>query len=666
MKIALAQMEVVAADPQRNVDNMLSLIEDAKNQNIDLIAFPEMCVGGYLVGDKWENDSFCLDLMSYNDDLIKASKGIAVAYGNVYLDENIKERVGDNNPHPNEDGRIRRYNAAYVFQNGEPVKKVKENKYIPLGIYTKTLLPNYRIFHDKRHFHSTIATAQDFNANLEDLIQPFVIEANGRKVRVGFELCEDLWCEDYRINGKVLNPTKMLINNGSELIVNLSASPWTYGKNNARDRRVKFLKKESLDDFVPFFYVNCTGMQNNGKNLVIFDGGTTIYDKNANPIMLAKETFKQELVTINTENLEEIKPLLRIEKPRIAQRYEAMAEAVLRIKDIIGIKNHPRFVVGMSGGLDSSVITALLANVLGPKNILGVNIPTRYNSSITIQNAEQTVRKTGVNYGIIPIKEIVELNRKLIDDFDPFGADIKLGVYEMENVQARIRGSNILASLAAKYHALFTNNGNKIEVALQYATLYGDVNGACALNADNTKTEVVQLAKYINEHIYKDEVIPLTLIPDELWNFKRGQVAPGPELKENQVSPIKYGLHCAYVNALTDYKKKSPEEFILWYLNGELTENLGIDSRFIERYELQNPKNFVEDLEWFMNKYDPGVFKRVQAPPILLLSKTGFGYDLHESMIPFKPSRKFKELKSLVLEMKKYVPKNKSVEALVV
>src|SRR3989338_5314999 len=266
MKVALAQMEVIPGMPKVNFNNMLNLIEEAKKNQVDLIAFPELCIGGYLVGDKWANEEFCRDMMQFNKKLLEASHGIAVAYGNVYLDEKemINQRFGDKSIHPNKDGRPRKYNAVYVIQNGKIAKRVKENTVIPAGIQPKTLLPNYRIFDDERYFFSTKDIAKDFNVEIKELMQPFEIDVEGKIVKIGFEICEDLWCEDYRLALEALNPTKMLIENGAEYIVNISASPWTYGKNGARDRRVQFLKKDSAEKFVPFYYVNCTGVQNNG------------------------------------------------------------------------------------------------------------------------------------------------------------------------------------------------------------------------------------------------------------------------------------------------------------------------------------------------------------------------------------------------------------------
>ena len=268
MKIALAQMEVVPGRPKKNLETMLSLVEEAKRKSVDLLAFPEMCVGGYLVGDKWLDDRFCMNLMKFNEQLMGSSEGIALAYGNIFVDSNekINARVKDNKFHPNKDGRSRKYNAVYVFQNGKPAQRIQETSILPPGVQPKSLLPNYRFFDDERYFFSLEDIAKDFNLPLEKLSQPFLITVDGQEIPVGFEICEDLWCEDYRRNGEAQNVTKMLIENGAEYIVNISASPWTFGKNQARDSRITFLKEDSGESFVPFFYVNCVGAQNNGKD----------------------------------------------------------------------------------------------------------------------------------------------------------------------------------------------------------------------------------------------------------------------------------------------------------------------------------------------------------------------------------------------------------------
>ncbi len=335
LKIALAQIDVVPNRPQENVDKMLKMIKEAHDQNVELIVFPEMCIGGYLLSDKWQEDNYCHNLMEYNEILRDESKEIAIGYGNVYVDKHINKRINDDSFHPNKDGRSRKYNAVYVFQHGKPVSRLKESSILPRGIQPKTLLPNYRIFDDERYFFSTGEIATDFGVSLESLLQPFQIQIDDDLVPIGFELCEDLWCEDYRRNGMALNPTKILIENGARLIINCSASPWTAGKNKTRDKRIQFLKKESGNDFVPFLYVNCVGAQNNGKNIVVFDGASTVYNKDGLPTILGGDNYQEELLIVNNSDFSKM-PLERTEREKIVQKYHAVIRGIGHITDILG------------------------------------------------------------------------------------------------------------------------------------------------------------------------------------------------------------------------------------------------------------------------------------------------------------------------------------------
>ncbi|MBI1969878.1 NAD(+) synthase [Candidatus Woesearchaeota archaeon] len=650
MRIALAQMEVVPGRPKKNLETMLEMIEQAKEQKADLVVFPEMCLGGYVVGDKWLDEDFCRDLMSYHEDILKASQGIAIAYGNIFADRTVHQRVEDNSWHPNKDGRVRKYNAVSVVQNGKPVERAKETKILPQGVQPKTLLPNYRYFDDERYFFSLEDAAKDAGVSLEDLLQPFLIEVQGKKVPIGFEICEDLWCEDYRKNGKPLNPAKMLIENGAELVINLSASPWNVGKGKERDRRVKFLKQESGKDFKPFLYVNCVSVQNNGKNIISFDGGSTAYNVDGLPVKFAHDSFQQELLIVDDADFAK-PPQEREELPKIAQKYDAIIQGIRSVKDTLGLPEHPRYVVGLSGGIDSAVVAALLVQAVGRDKVLAVNMPTRYNSDKTKQTAALVAERLGIAYEVIPIEDLVRLHEEVLERYDLDGSGGQLSELNQENIQAKIRGTSILSNIAAKYHALFTNNGNKLETALGYATLYGDVGGAIAPIGDLTKTEVVEMARYLNEKIFHDAVIPEILLPDALFRFRDDQIQPTAELKDNQIDPMKFGYHDALLEAATDYKKKTPEDVLQWYLDGTLEEKLGISTSLMERWGIDDPKVFVQDIEWFYSTTQRNVFKRIQAPPIIITSKSAYGFDIRESMLPWEPTRAYGMLKQKVLAM---------------
>ncbi len=661
MKIALAQMEVVAGRPKKTLERMLHIISEAKNKGVDLIAFPEMCVGGYLLGDLWTNEGYCRALMKFNEKIMQASKGIAIAYGNIYVDDTINERVGDDGFHPNKDGRVRKYNAIYVYQNGKPAKRVQETKFLPEGVQPKTLLPTYRFFDDQRYFFSTEDVAKDFSVSLESLLSPFIITVRGKEHTIGFELCEDLWCEDYRKDRRALNPTKMLINNGAEKIINISASPWTYGKNAARDRRVQFLKKDIGKTFTPFYYVNCVGTQNNGKNIITFDGGSTVYNEEGLPLILGKSNYEEELIIVEEKDLQK-RPIERVEQERVEQKYHALLRGIRHVKDMSSMLEQPRYIIGLSGGVDSAIVAALLTKAVGADNVMAINMPTRFNSDKTKDTARKIAENLGIGYEVVSIEELDRFNQELLERHDLDGSGRKLDARQKGNVAAKIRGTPVLSNLAAKYHALFTNNGNKLETALGYATLYGDVNGAFAPIADLTKPEIFELVEFFNTKVFRREVIPAVLIPDELFRYQKDQIAPTAELEKDQIDPMKFGYHDALLMEFTDFKKKSPEDIMQFYQEGKLHEiigrNLGKNAdygyRLMERWGVNDPKVFVEDLAWFWNGIQGAVFKRIQTCPIIVTSKSAYGFDIRESILPFETSLVYDEIKEDILKMKKY------------
>ncbi len=646
-------MEVIPGRIDRNINKMLEMIAISKNEGVDLVVFPELCVSGYILSDMWVNESFCDALMNCNDVMLKASEGIAIVYGNIYLDRAINARLKDSAHHPNKDGRTRKYNAVYAVQNGRPARRVKESNILPEGVQPKTLLPEYRIFDDERYFFSMQDVAKDAGVLLRDLIQPFILEIHGNKTVIGCEVCEDLWCNDYRLSGKPLNVTDVLIDNGAEIIVNISASPWNYGKNTSRDNRIAFLKELSGDKFVPFLYVNKIGVENNGKNFITFDGGTTVYNRDGKPVVMAKESYREELIILEDPILNGV-PVTRSNEPKIRRKFEAIVSGIKHMALFKGENERLEFVIGLSGGIDSAVVACLLTFTCGKDNVIAVNMPSAYNLSKTKETARYIADKLGIQFHTIPIDSFIPAH-DIFKDFDrKFAPSKEAKELSNENVQSKIRGTCILSNLAGRYNRFFTCNGNKLEIALGYTTLYGDVNGAIAPIGDLTKTEVYEMARFLNDEIFKDEIIPHSLFPDPVFSFNEQWVVPSPELKANQVDPMRFGYHDALLEALTDYIRKSPEDILQWYLDGALEKHLGIEKRLIVRWGIDDPRIFVQDLEWFITTVQKNIFKRVQAPPIIITSRSSYGYDIRESMIPFYISPQFEGLKSKVLKLERY------------
>src|SRR5258706_929084 len=459
IKFALAQLEILAGHPDVNVAKILSEIGKAKKRKVDVILFSEMAVPGYLLGDEWENESFIRDLMDYNQEILKASEGIVVIWGNVYADFDKK----------GEDGRTRKYNAVYMAQDGHWVSNdVFE------GHTFKTLLPKYREFDDERHFYLMVKLAHEQGKSLNEILKPLSIKIGGQVVKLGAILCEDMWCDDYTDN-----PTAILVKNGAEIIINLSCSPWTWRKNDKRHRVVKSLLSKNP---VPFLYCNNVGTQNNGKNIFLFDGNSTVYNKEGELIKQAKD-YTEEVVEV--EWSETCLPAGRLPETRNDVVTTALSEAhdIKELYDglVYGLKHFfqtlpsNKVIIGLSGGIDSAVSASLLTAALGSENVFAVNMPSIFNSELTRSAAEKLAKKLGINYAIFPIQPVVDLTIKELEsvEFLGRGTPTVLAVTGLvkENIQARDRGSRVLASIAASLGAVFVNNGNKTETALGYATL---------------------------------------------------------------------------------------------------------------------------------------------------------------------------------------------------
>lgn len=654
MRIALAQINVIPGDLARNFQTLLDCVEQARASQVDLIAFPELCLSGYLLSDLWLDRRFCAEVMRFNEKVREASQGIAIVFGSIVVDEGFQSRLGDGKPHPNKDGRTRLYNAVIAVQNGEYVERAQETALLPKGVQPKTLLPNYRFFDDERYFYSLPDMARDFDVELESLAQPFRFHTASGDVLIGLEVCEDLWCQDYRLAGEPLNITRLLVSNGAEKIINVSASPWTYLKHDARDRRVQFLADDLKEAFVPFYYVNNVGAQNNGKNIVTFDGGTTVYNRKGKSCLISEHFFEPDLILVDDSQLAEA-PVVRHEMSRINQKYHAIVSGLRYLREMLGWKDDPAFVIGLSGGIDSAVVACLLVAALGKEKVWAVNMPTRYNSAATKGAARQVAEALGIAFTEIPIEGLVEAHQTVFASLDQTWASSNRGLSD-ENIQAKIRGTSILSNLAGRYGRMFTNNGNKLEVALGYATLYGDVGGVIAPIADLTKTEVYDLGRFLNESVFGKTVIPPELFPDALYRYEGDTIAPSAELKDNQIDPIKFGYHCALIEHFTSFKKIQGEQVLSWYLEGTLEKHLMISSDMIERWGLNDPATFVADLEWFERCIRSNVYKRIQAPPIIVTSPSAYGYDIRESQLPLKPSEAYEGLKQQVLQLVRYQP----------
>ena len=568
LTIALCQMKVIPGRPDLNAAYIIGEIEKAKTRGVDIIVFPEMAVTGYIVGDVFEDDYFIEDVLSWNKRIIKATRnGIAAVFGSVTVTPGKK----------GEDGRQRKHNTVITAQNGQL-----------LLARPKTLQPNYRFFNDDKHFYSF--------RKMAGILKPVVVQTNIGNVMLGPIVCEDMWHKDYPIN-----PTKILTDNGAELIINISASPWTWQKNRKRHQIVKELLEECQ---IPFVYVNNTGVQNQGKNFIIFDGSSTVYNEKGE-IVFDIAPYEEGVYDFKFADAPSAEAKAQNDTTELYSAMLCAAKAAT--------PPDRKVLVGLSGGIDSAVVAALLADALGKDRVIAINMPMPCNSQKTRDFAALIASNLGIQYEIVPIGEIVEAVCK--------SRRIEPGTLAYENIQARARRE----ILSTTTDGLFVCCSNKTEIAFGYGTLYGDISGYFAPLGDLVKREVRQIAAYQNQARFKREVIPEACISQ----------IPTAELKENQKDPFDYGdtnrrgYHDEMLRAYTEFRK-NPEWFIELYIKGELESALLLEPGTLARL-FPAAQDFVKDLEHWWTMFGRSYFKRMQCPPIPIFSKRAFGRDLEES-----------------------------------
>jgi len=627
LNIALAQMEVIPGHPDKNAAKMLELTEEAKAKRAQIVIFPEMAIPGYFLGDTWESDAFVADCEAYGQEIIKAAQGIVVMFGNIAVDWAKK----------NNDGRVRKYNAFFTAQNGKAL--FPDNMPYPFAI--KTLMPNYREFDDTRHFFSLQKLARELGTTPDRLISPVTLKIDGQKRRIGCLLCEDGWSDNYELTPLILLKRQKPI----DFYVNISSSPYTLGKN---EKRHRLFAAEAKEVGAPLVYVNNTGLQNNGKTIYTFDGSSTVYAADGH-IALECAPYEESLPLVDVENLptEETK---QTPQSDIGHIHRALAYGIEHFLAAIGLK---KAVVGVSGGIDSAVAAALYAEVLGADNVLLVNMPSRFNSDTTKNLSAKLAGNLGCPYAIIPIQESVELTVKQLSETEinsPRGNSPKhltVSSFVTENIQARDRGARILAGAAAAFGGGFTCNANKAEMTVGYSTLYGDQAGFLAALADLWKHQVYDLARYLNEEVYRREVIPQGII----------DIVPSAELSDKQNvdegkgDPLCYPYHDYLFRALVEHwQKASPQDLLTWYAEGKLAEKIGCAPDLINKL-FPTAKDFIADLERWWNLFTGlAVAKRIQAPPVLAVSRRAYGFDHREAQNGTYYTKKYLELKARLLK----------------
>ena len=631
MKIALSQFEIIPSMPTNNAARIINYIEEAKNNKADMIIFPELAISGYLIGDMWESESFIRECEELGEEIIKASKDIFVIFGNVAVDRNKN----------NFDGRVRKYNALFLAKDGKLIKNPYSK--IPYPFIIKTLLPNYKEFEDTRHFFSLkdliFENALEDNFDLKEYFNPVEININGEKINLGLTICEDAWSSNYN-----LSPMDIL-NEKIDLFINISSSPYTLIKDTKRHKMYSDISKKYNK---PLIYVNNVGIQNNGKTVYTFDGGSSAYDNNGN-IICASNRYEERLyyIEMNLTKKEFPKAIKINEENEYKLIYDTIIYGIRKFMKSIGIN---KVVIGVSGGIDSALSSAVYVNAIGKDNVLLVNMPSRFNSNTTKNLAKTLAENLGCAYMVVPIQESVDFTIKQIETCkiikDGEESFLKVSSFIAENIQARDRSSRILSGLAASFGGVFTCNANKTETMVGYSTLYGDGAGFFAALADLWKYQIYELAKYINKNIFKKEIIPegsINIVPS-------AELSNAQAVDEGKGDPIKYDYHDYLFKALMEsWNRILPEDILKMYIDGILEEKIGCEKGIIKKY-FKSDLEFVEDLEkWWRQYMGMAISKRIQAPPILAISRRAFGFGNRESQNRVYYTSKYLYLKNKLL-----------------
>lgn len=529
MKIGFAQLNPTVGELRGNFDKILQSYERLTAAGADLVITPELAITGYPPQDLVFKSRFVPETLEILDELHRRIGRAALLVG--FVDRN--------------EGRGRPFhNAAALLVRGQPIRKAH-----------KSLLPTYDVFDEDRYFQPA------------DRVEPF--EVNGRKI--GVTICEDIWTEHYLPRPLYdCEPTRSLIEQGAEIILNLSASPFTLHKPSVRYEMVATLARTYKR---PIFYCNAVG----GNDQLIFDGNSIAVNATGGLIAQLPAFREHEQIvdtdsTTSTEFRDESTP---------AQLFPALS---LGLRDYLRKCNFESAVLGLSGGIDSAVVAAIAADALAPENVVGVSMPSQYSSRGSVDDSKKLAENLGIKLLHIPIAETFAV-------FKSQFKEIFSGLPENEteeNMQPRLRAMTLMA-LSNKFGHLVLSTGNKSELSVGYCTIYGDMAGGLAVISDVPKTMIYELARWINR---EKEIIPKSTI----------EKPPSAELKPNQ----------------KDQDTLPPYEILDEILRLYVEENLsardiigrGLDEKIVR---------------WVQRRVDLNEYKREQAAPGLKVTSRAFG-----------------------------------------
>lgn len=535
MKITLSQLSFHTGNFEGNTQKMLAALQEAKLEGSDLIVFSELATCGYPARDFLEFEDFIAASKNCVLTLAAECKGIAAI-------------VGSPEPNPKIEGKDL-FNAAFFLNEGKIETIVK-----------KTLLPNYDIFDEYRYFEPN----NEFK----------IIEYKNQKIAL--TICEDLWnIEDNPMY--LTTPMDELSKFEPDLIVNIAASP--YSKSQIQTRH-NVLKKNASKYQLPLFYVNHIGAQTH----LIFDGGSCVVD-NQGEIYDELAYFEEDQKTYQVKN-KQVELLNKLntavgKRNKLADIEQAL---VLGIKQYFQKLNFKKAVLGLSGGIDSALVSYLAVKALGKENVLAVLMPSQFSSEHSITDSLALCNNLDLPNTTIPIENVFD---GFMGTLSPYFEGTPFGLAE-ENLQSRTRGV-LLMALANKHGFILLNTSNKSELAVGYGTLYGDMCGGLSVIGDLYKTEIFELCQYINR---EKEIIPENILSKE----------PSAELRPNQKDSDSLPAYDVLDKILYDY----------------IEEHLG-PQQIIQ-------KGFDEDLvKKTLRMVNMNEWKRWQAPPVIRLSKKAFG-----------------------------------------
>ncbi len=557
MKIYLAQFNPIVGDLDGNAKKILNISLDAFKSSADLVLTPELSLWGYPPKDLLFNRS----LINKQDKILnKLSIDIANKFGNLSIVIGIAETI-DDNFFPN------LYNSIALIEKGKWSVIARKN-----------ILPTYEVFDEKRYFRSG------------DKISILEKNINTRIWKIGVTICEDLWVNQ-NIEGRGIHkrdPINDFKSKELDCLINLSASPFTIGK---FQNRQLIANNASNKLKTKIIYLNQIG----GNDDLIFDGSSFILDRDGNKIKQlssCKEDFycwdmnKQKNILLNDRNISDLESI-----------FDAL---VLGVKDYAKKCGFKTALIGLSGGIDSALVTVIAAAALGSKNVFSIAMPSKWNSINSKIDAEELARRLNINFDIIPIENLFESFKNTLEDSINLGNE---GVV-CENIQSRIRGS-LLMALANKNNHLLLSTGNKSELAVGYCTLYGDMNGGLAVIGDLYKTKVFKLCDWIDSKLSNQSRKIYNLpLKNKIIGDKIRNKPPSAELGPNQLD--------------TDFLP--PYTQLDGILKGLIEEKKDLS-------KLQKEGNKYDLIARVVMLIKKSEFKRKQAPPILKLSNQSLGND---------------------------------------